>query len=239
MKRWIPGFAMLVVLAGVGKRKATLAAAGLLFLAVFQASVSDAWAAIITYNFTSTVSYCQNQPVLGITTTIGTPVSGMFAFDTSALDTSPNIPFVGRYPGAYASISIGGVTVTSSQSAFVEVLDANAPDDHFNFRDGVQSSGDPIFVNGLPMTTGVLWLSLSSPDGSVFSNDSLPSAAQLEQLQPYAFRLQQTDTSGVIFFTDSVSATVTTVPEPSTIVIWSGLGVTGLIAAWRRRKRAA
>jgi len=28
------------------------------------------------------------------------------------------------------------------------------------------------------------------------------------------------------------------VPEPSTLVLWSGLGAMGLIAAWRRRKRA-
>jgi len=29
------------------------------------------------------------------------------------------------------------------------------------------------------------------------------------------------------------------VPEPSTFLLWSGLGAVGLIAAWRRRKRAA
>ena len=30
-----------------------------------------------------------------------------------------------------------------------------------------------------------------------------------------------------------------TVPEPSTLLIWSGLGAMGLIATWRRRKRAS
>jgi hypothetical protein len=29
------------------------------------------------------------------------------------------------------------------------------------------------------------------------------------------------------------------VPEPSTIIVWSGLGALGLVAGWRRRKRAA
>jgi len=29
------------------------------------------------------------------------------------------------------------------------------------------------------------------------------------------------------------------VPEPTTLIVWSGLGAVGLAAAWRRRKRAA
>jgi hypothetical protein len=29
------------------------------------------------------------------------------------------------------------------------------------------------------------------------------------------------------------------IPEPSTLIIWSGLGAMGLIAAWRRRKHQA
>jgi hypothetical protein len=44
---------------------------------------------------------------------------------------------------------------------------------------------------------------------------------------------------GIDDFSVKIETTAQAVPEPFTLLVWSGLGAMGLIAAWRRRKRAA
>jgi MYXO-CTERM domain-containing protein len=52
---------------------------------------------------------------------------------------------------------------------------------------------------------------------------------------PYGWSL--VDDGGYTYIEGSYGSQA--VPEPSTLVLWTGLGAVGLIAAWRRRKRAA
>lgn len=127
--------------------------------------------------FTSTVTYVQNQPVHGITTTVGAPVSGPFTYDLAAVDTDPAQSHLGISFGGCWAMTLDGRTVTGEMPQWV-VHEINAPNDLFGMTDGQDQTGSPLVVDGIPRDNGWVSFSFTEQSGTVLTSDALPTAAR-------------------------------------------------------------
>ncbi|MEM7393677.1 MAG: hypothetical protein AAF492_15135, partial [Verrucomicrobiota bacterium] len=105
---------------------------------------------LVTFSFSGTAGTVIGTP-FGTNVTFGTPVSGLFTYDTDTGDVNP-APGRGDYPhtnnGGFTA-SFSGLTISGSSTPFVQVEDLNP--DTFRFIDGprlIGNQGGVMSVNG-------------------------------------------------------------------------------------------
>ncbi len=151
----------------------TFGALGLLFVAM------PSQAANVPFNFSGSVAEVHG----GVFTAGGSgvngfgsalPVSGSFTFNSATADVLPGDPMWGLYanPIQNMTVKVGNYTATFSPgSSVMQVINNPGLGDTFKVTlNGFTSS--PATVNGLTPTT--FEMELVNPNGSVFSNDHLP-----------------------------------------------------------------
>ncbi len=162
---------------------------------------APARAEVVTVQFTSTVTYVQNQPVLGITTTIGAPVSGEFTYDRSAVDSDPGDSTRGIYGGVSVGLVLDGHTI-AGQAPLVVVFDIPGSNDLFSVAAGTPQTGVPIVIDGAAQPDGYTALGFTEFSGATLTSDALPTPAQVLAMAISQFNLVEMATNGVILFDD-------------------------------------
>jgi hypothetical protein len=178
------------------------------------------------------------------------PADGFFYADTGSLSFPvPGVTFTGNgamyvfdqgfYPGSYQG---GGYLSSDYAPSGINVVTATLPGrvtavgaDFGGLFDGgtttfavTLSTGDPVSPD--PATIQ------SIPGGSLafFGVVSTSDIASITFGMPDADYYNAIDN-----FTFGSPAAPPTTPEPSTILVWSGLGALGLVMVWRKRKQVA
>jgi MYXO-CTERM domain-containing protein len=159
--------------------------------------------------------------------TIENPLGGMlqagFTYNRSSTVSERNLLDLTVGENAPASFYVGVLTDTSSVER--DCIDL------IRLRQTKGGNGDSglIAATGSHMTRGVD-VYFFRIDGA--SSGDIITISGIETTQSPSGLYNDINLSGVLF-ADA------TVPEPSSVVVWLGMGAVGLIAAWRRRKRAA
>lgn len=212
----------------------------LMFLAF---SPCQAFAAIVTYDFTGAVFGAGGAPY-STTITGGTAVNGRFKFDTSvaASSTSGNISI---YPESIANgftATFGSVPVVASDYTVHIVNDQLQPNNSLQDIFTVEwASNDnpvpatPLSFNGTSQSAGIFSMSVFYPS-STFSDTSLPSSIPTSGFNGFITSFLSHVPSGSVDVLYSVN-TLTAVPEPATWALCLS-GVLALsLARYRLRRR--
>ena len=212
---------------------------------------------IVRYDFTGTINTLFDNDtsmspdaVFGAVATGGSPVSGFFSFDTSTSASQTIVGVNGEGDGSgydfdptfTLSVTFGGVTF-ENDGIYAGVVvndfrqDAMFPTfDAFSIGDGTQdpTPGTTILANGVqvPAQMSVLF---NDGTATALSSTQLPSSIDLNSFSFREGRVEGTDANGIFaaatFGIDSIQ--VSSVPEPSTGVLFCGV----MLTAFCRRRR--
>ena len=197
-------------------------------LIVLLGCALPAQAELVTFEYHAVVDGV--TPPWNLIASEGDPVHGRFRYDTTAVDSDPELT-VGWYPGATHEITIGAYHGVSTQSA-VRIFDdaSDPPFDGFQLVDF--SPGDELHeVGGLPITQ--FGLSLNG-NTSVYSSDALPAAPPTlldpDLVAPYAYLVVTPPGFGGT----PIDATLVSPPEPAGSAGAAGLALALLAVRTRR-----
>ena len=212
---------------------------------------------IVRYDFTGTINTLfDNDPnaspdaVYGAVGSSGSPVVGFFTFDASAPASQTVVGVNGEGTGNgfefnspfTLSVTFGGVTFENDGIYAAVVFDDFRQDaafpifDTFSIGDGTQnpSPGTTILANGV-QETGELSILFNDNTANVLSSPQLPSSLDVNSFSFIEGRVEGTDSNGIFglatFGIDSIQ--VSSVPEPSTGVLFCGV----MLTAFCRRLR--
>jgi hypothetical protein len=190
-------------------------------------SWQPAAAAIVTYDFTATVT---SQNNLGLS--FGDPVTGSFSYDTAASDSDADANRGVYFFTQTLQFAVGSISATVPFGLLQVVNGGGGALDSDRLTGGTVGAANPWTVS----------LFLFDFDQTVFSSDDLPSP--LPALDPFETReldfalIEQ----GVVlgsFTTRITSLTLRPVPEPSALLMVGGMALAGglllsLLASGRR-----
>jgi hypothetical protein len=197
-------------------------------------------AATVTYNFTGLFDSATSPLNTTFNAGTATPITGSFSYETTTTvdPTFPAGPGVGVYPGAVTAlqINIGGWSFSASDGNVHVFANFDAV---VIFADSFLSHGvtGPAFGGYAPSQIAFQLLDFQ---GTVFSNTLLPALLDVPQFDLSIF--------SIFFFNGRVGANVegnitnltlavSEVPLPGALPLFaSGLGVIGLLA-WRRKRK--
>ena len=201
--------------------------ARLLAAAVVLMAAGTADGAPMTYVFEGAVTFVPTE--LASEFSAGESISGIYAFDSDALDLNP-APDLGSYPYESFDVAIDDY-MASSADGRIEVWNDVGGFDIYRVQNLDTLVGDAI---GVWMPTGFT-LQLTDDTASVFDSDALPlTVPELEDAMTSIFRLSFEDGSGQVRTLDGTITSFSHVPEPSTALLFAG-GLMGLVAGRCRR----
>ena len=210
-------------------------------LAVALHNIPAAYAELVTFQVTATVDTVDDPNwLLGGSILVGDTLEGTLQYDTSLPDLEPDANL-----GTYFASPPGGSFIegTSSASGFFETID---------FFDAVvgngPTSGDEDFVvffatgDTTPSTLvhpSVDWVDLAVVlydfDGTVFSNDSLPTTLDLAEFELAEVELTSEDDQNFIYAVTATITDIAQVPEPSTLLLGAVAAIGLLLGTHVRR----
>ena len=197
-------------------------------------AVTPANAALITFNFTGTVTGVGSQ--LGTTTfSNGQTLSGSYTFNSATADSNGG-PTIGTYNGTISNlvVNIGSYNATlGAGSNSIDVKNLPMSDSYT-----MQAPFTGSTVNGrTPVSFGI---DLTDPTHTAFSNDHLPTT-------PPSLASFATDTFRLVFNggpTGTVIGTLnslTAVPLPAAVILF-GAGLIALVGlgagSWRQKRHS-
>ena len=195
-------------------------------------SVTQARAMTIQYSFTGTVN--QVSPRLSATFSTNPSSSAMSGFLTvNTTDTNPLNANIGNYTITSFSLTIEGYAATMGTAGNVEIRNGPPGNDQFNVT--MNAPNGPL-VNSL--ASRIFEIQLRGPN-SLFTNDALPTSS------PSVTSFTNRNLWRLVFgpanniTVSGVMTAVTTVPLPSTVVLF-GAALVALVSlgagSWKQRK---
>lgn len=132
-----------------------------------------ATADIYTYDFSGTVTQVTPRSPFKLIAQVGDPITGMFMYDTTTADTSPD-PNYGFYPQSlvdgYSFLLNGQTIVTSTYD--LSVTDDNPPSHFFDEMEVFSSQN--IVVDGVPQPLANMYVQFRDSTGIICPDDSIP-----------------------------------------------------------------
>ena len=199
-------------------------------------ATTPATAALVTFNFTGTVSNVGNKLNTNPATfSTGQAVSGSYTFNSATVD-SVGGGHVGLYNNTISNlvVHIGSYTATlGAGSNFIEV-DNKATFDRYTLQAPVTGS----LVNG--RSPSFFEIKLNDTSHTAFSNDHLPtSPPSLGSFTTETFRLVFTGQGAATV--SGVLTSLTAVPLPAAVILF-GAGLVALVGlgagSWRQKKHS-
>jgi hypothetical protein len=164
-----------------------------LLISAFNAS--SALADIVTFSFTGTVSFV-NENAFGLNAVVGQSLTGTITYDTSVPDAIPSDPNVGAYtqsaPNGYSFSFAGGTIATTQGASFQVINDAFGVDQINAFAGALTKNGSQVF--------GSASFFLSDSTMTVYSSDALPPSIVLSSYNVRAGSVFDDSTNGSISF---------------------------------------
>jgi len=197
----------------------------------FLLAAESARAAIITYNFTGTVTQNLNNPY-GVTAGVGTAVSGSFTYDTGALDTYPPSG-QGQYAQPVPPADLSILFSATGDVAVADILMGTVVQDSTNDFFQIYANSNVGSVNSSPVTGFRSFIGLIDTSGTAFGSDSLPAALTLAAFDITSGEFQDANDPNTAVIRYSIDTLV--VPEPASLSLLA-LGL-GLLASRLRRGR--
>jgi hypothetical protein len=162
---------------------------------------------------------------------VGTSVSGSFAYDSATPNATPSGP-TGVYYGAMnsASLAVGSSTYLGnsapSSSDYLQVATNYFSQDYFQFWRNVAGPAP----SGLAVQQ--LYLRLSDNSMTAFSNTAIPTSLSLPSFDQTYFALSFSP--GSVYLTGTITSIAQAVPEPAAALLFASGFVVLVIAAKRR-----
>jgi hypothetical protein len=222
-------------------------------LVVFLVLGTPAIASPVTFRFSASVmSIYDPSNYLHGSVSIGQSLSGIFTFSPSVPDSgaSANMGvYLQQPPDAYIAATLGDYQIRSSGAFQIQVVHEPAiPEDDYrvNAHDSPPSKGVTL-SNGTDRfeEVGFFLYAVDCSTVGLVHSTALPSnppdfSHVAENMTGITLEATPPGQSGpAVWYVRATSLELSLVPEPSTFrIVWSGLGAVGLVAAWRRRKRA-
>jgi hypothetical protein len=198
-------------------------------------AVTPANAALITFNFTGTVTAVGSN--LGGTTTFsnGQTLTGSYTFNSATADSNGG-PTIGTYNGTISNlvVNIGSYSATlGAGTNFIQVKNLPTSDSYT-----MQAPFSGATVNG--HTPQLFGISLVDPTHTAFGNDHLPTTApNLGSFATKDFRL--VFNGGPTATVSGVLTSLTAVPLPAAVILF-GAGLIALVGlgagSWRQKKHS-
>jgi hypothetical protein len=223
-----------------------------IILSIVAVSAREGLCAIATITVTGQVTSITDPFGQFTGAKVGDVITSIVTYDTSAADIDPD-PNRGRYRqiplsaprGAQTTISSssGPIVFTAPSNEFLDIVASNFASDYVQFISQPSIFSDPRinFTQWSPLT-------LSDTTGTALSDQSFPamlSSSGAIDLSLFFnknmfLNYMQTSTNTFGSLNASVLSASVSIPEPSSIIVWSLLGLTITGAGWwRRQKRSA
>jgi hypothetical protein len=207
-------------------------------ICVLLGSTGTVNASIQTYGFSGTLEYTSDTAgLLSESFSIGDAFTGFFSFEDNLVDGSPSPEyFTSSSPSIVSSVNVGGYEFIGNRSGSIDLQGSS---NTFLLLNGWES--DP-FVD-LGSNPGRLILIVLSGRSSSF-NDSLPSELDLADFSSARVQVFGDTGPGGPTFTltgriNSLAPLNAEVPEPSSLIIWSLLGVGSFCVVRQRIRRVS
>jgi len=202
-------------------------------------AATSATAALVTFNFTGTVSNVGNKLNTNPATfSTGQAVSGSYTFNSATTDSIVDVHGkTGLYNNTISNlvVHIGSYTATlGAGSNFIEVENKNNVD-----RYTLQAPVTGDSVNG--RIPNLFEIKLTDPSHTAFSNDHLPtSPPSLSSFSTETFRLKFNG-QGAATVSGVINTLTAAVPLPAAVILF-GAGLVALVGlgagSWRQKKHS-
>jgi hypothetical protein len=207
-----------------------------IFPTVFSLMSGVANAASVTFDFSGEVTYG------GSLSTIGSPVTGSFSYDTNA---APSISF-GNFANYSFSAPFGISAAVNGHTVEASLLSVTVVNNFGgNVEDTFEVDASQLFVDGVSYPNGSFGFVLASEPGhtGVFSSTALPSSLNVAAFDAgpslnYGFLQRDGGPTGTLlqFSVNSITSN-SPVPEPSSFAL-TALGLLLISGAYYRKTNA-